>query len=102
MPLKIFKRGEIWHYRGTVANGRLRGSTGTKDKTIAAPLAAEIEARQWKGHLDGPGSVLTFAQAAIIYRRAGRPTRFLDRVEDFWRDTPVKEITAHSISLAAR
>src|SRR3990167_2399804 len=102
MPLKIFKRGEIWHYRGTVANGRLRGSTGTKDKTIAARLAAEIEARHWKGHLDGPGSVLTFAQAALLYRKAGKRAWRFDVVEDYWRNTPVKEITASRIREACR
>ena len=102
MPLKIFKRSDIWHYRGTVAGRRLRGSTATKDKAIAARLAAEIEARQWKGHLDGPASVLTFAQAAILYRRAAKSGRFLDAVEDYWRDTPIKEITASAIKDSCR
>ena len=99
--LKIYKRGEIWHYRGTVAGRRLRGTTGTADKTIAQRIAAKIEAKQWKGHLDGPGSVLTFAQAAILYRATGKPTRFLDRVEDYWGDTPIKRITAGGIRKAA-
>jgi integrase len=101
MPLKIYRRGEIWHYRGTVAGRRLRGSCGTADKATAQRIAAEKEARQWKGRLDGPEAVLTFAQAATTYRRAGKPTRFLSKVEDFWKDAPVKAITGGAIRQSA-
>jgi len=101
MPIKLYRRGEIWHYRGTVAGRRLRGSTGTSDKARAQRIAAEKEGRQWKGHLDGPASVLTFAQAALKYRASGKPTRFLAPVEDYWKDTPVLEITGGAIRQAA-
>ena len=101
MPLTVFKRGEIYHYRGSVAGRRLRGSTGTKDKKTAQRIAADIEAKQWKGHLDGPEAVLTFAQAAILYRNAGKPDRFLDPVEVYWKDTPVKNITSGAVRNAA-
>jgi integrase len=80
MPLKIFKRGGIWHYRGTVAGRRLRRSTGTANREIAQRLAAEIEGKTWKCRLDGPEAVLTFAQAAIRYRGAGKSTRYLAAV----------------------
>ena len=74
MPLKIYRRGEIWHYRGTVAGQLLRRSCRTADKATAQRIAAESEARQWKGRLDGPAAVLTFAQAAVMYRSAEKPT----------------------------
>jgi integrase len=102
MPVKLYRRGEIWHYRGTVAGRRLRGSTRTSDKARAQRIAAEKEDRQWKGHLDGPASVLTFAQAALKYRAAGKSTQFLAQVEDYWKDTPVREITAGAVLQAAR
>lgn len=101
MPLKIHRRGKIWHYRGTVAGRRLRGSTGATDKAIAERIAAEREARAWQGHLDGPEAHLTFAQAAIAYRADGRATRFLEPIEDHWRDTPVKDITGGAIRASA-
>jgi integrase len=101
MPLKIYRRGQIWHYRGTVAGRRLRGSTGAADKDIAARIAAERETSEWKCHLDGPAAVLTFAQAAMLYRAAGKSTRFLERVEDHWRDTLVKDMPAGVIRQAA-
>jgi len=101
MSLKIYKRGGTWHYRGTVAGRRLRGSTGAQSKETAARIAAEIEARQWKSHLDGPASVLTFAQAAMLYRQAGKGGRFLESVEDFWKDTLVKDISPGAIRQSA-
>lgn len=97
MPLKVYKRGKFWHYRGTVAGRELRGSTKATDKAIAQQIAAEREAREWKGRLNGPASVLTFAQAAILYLDAGRPTRFVRGVADHWKDTPVKQITAGGV-----
>ncbi|TIN49203.1 MAG: site-specific integrase [Mesorhizobium sp.] len=101
MPLKLYKRGDIWHYRGTVAGRRIRCTTETEDKARAQRIASEREKREWTRHLDGPGSTLTFADAAIAYREAGKPTRFLERVEDHWKDTPVREITEKAVRRAA-
>jgi integrase len=42
------------------------------------------------------------AQAAIAYRRAGKPDRFLEKVEDYWKDTPVREITGEAVRNSAR
>jgi integrase len=97
MPLTIYKRGKVWHYRGTVAGRLLRGTCQTADKATAERKAAEIENRQWKGYFDGPGSVLTFAQAALKYRAAGKADRFLAPIEDYFRDTLVKDIGPNSI-----
>ena len=102
MPLRIYKRGEIWHYRGTVAGRRLRGSTKTADKITALRITAEKEAKQWKGHLDGPGSVLTFAQAALLYLDSRKSARFVARVCGYWRDTPIKQITSGAIRASAQ
>lgn len=101
MPLKLYKRGEVWHFRGTVAGRRLRGSTGTTQKAIAERVAAELDAKTWKHRFDGPQAVLTFAQAAIQYRAAGKSTRFLERIEDYWKDTLIKDITAGAIRQSA-
>lgn len=103
MPLKLKLRGNIWHYSGTVAKRRLRGSTGApKDrKDIAARKVAEIETRQWKCDSDGPQAVLTFAQAAIKYRAAGKSGRFLEPIEDYFKDTLVKDIKSGTITTMA-
>jgi len=101
MPLTLYRRGKIWHYRGTVAGRLLRGSTRTARKEIAQRIAADEEQRQWKGHTDGPASVLTFAQAAMLYRSSGKQDRFLRPIEDHWKDTPVKALNTGAIRQSA-
>lgn len=41
------------------------------------------------------------AQAAIAYRKAEKSTRFLVPIENHWRDTPLREITAGAIRQSA-
>jgi integrase len=101
MPLTIYRRGNIWHYRGTVNRHRLRGSTRTTDKERAQRITAELEAREWKRHLDGPAAVLRFSDAAALYVNARKPTRFLRPLLIYWRETPVSQITAGAIRQAA-
>lgn len=101
MPLKIYRRGEIWHYRGTVAGRRVRGSTQTADKKRALEIASQREEREWKSHHHGPETVLTFADAAMLYRQADKPTRFLAEVEDYWKDTPVRKINSGAVRQSA-
>lgn len=76
MPLKLYMRHGVWHYRGTIGpverRSRFRGSCKTADKDIAARQVAEIEAKYWKGHFDGPGAILTFRRAAELYKAAGK------------------------------
>lgn len=103
MPIKVFRRpgSKVYSYRGTVAGRRLRGSTGTEDRVRAERIAAEKETEQWKCHLDGPAAVLTFAKASILYRAAGKQTKYLAKIEDFWKDTLVKDMTSGGIRQSA-
>jgi len=101
MPVKIYKRGDVWHYRGTVAGRRLRGSTGSGDKAVAQRIAAEREATAWKGHLDGPSAILTFAQAAALYTMAGKGDHRTLRMMDYWKAMLVKDINEGLIRQAA-
>lgn len=105
MPLKLYrpKGSQNWHYTGTVDGRRLRGSTRTADKKIAQRLTAEKETRAWKRHLDGPESVTTFANCVAFYAASGKPTeRFVEKLLDYWKDTPVKEITAQAVRASCR
>ena len=102
MPHEIYKRGRFWHYRGTVAARRFRGTTGTTDKVLAQRIAAEAEAREWRSHLDGTAEVLTMAQAMLAYLDAGKSNRFLKKVSDHWKETKVKTITAEAVRQSAK
>lgn len=101
MPLKLKKRGEIWHITGTVAGREIRRSTGTTDKAIAERVRAETEAAAWKSHLDGPHAHVTFAQAAIAYLDAERSDRFIAPVAAYWKDTLLRNITGEAIRQSA-
>jgi hypothetical protein len=109
MPLKLYQRkgSKVWHYRGTIAGNRLRGSTRATSREIAARIASEIESRQWQRHLDGPQEVLTFPQAVAIYEKAGkgldgRSARYIARLEDYWKNAKVKDMTSGAIKQSAR
>lgn len=101
MSLKLYLRNGVWNYRGTIGpaerRSRLRGSCKTGDKDIAARQVSEIETAYWKGHFDGPGSILTFRRAAAMYRAAGKTGRFVDRIEDHFGDALVRDIKAGMI-----
>jgi integrase len=103
MPIKVYrpKGSKIYNYRGTVAGRRLRGTTGTTDRARAERIAAKKENEQWDCHLDGPEAILTFAKAALLYRSAGKPSRFLAKVADYWKDTLVKDIKPGAIRQSA-
>ena len=101
MPIKVYKRGKTYHYRGTVDGIRLRGSTGTSDKKTAHRLAQEAERKIWRRHLDGAGADVTMALAFMIYRKAGKCDRFLILLEDYWKDTSVRDVTKGKIRALA-
>jgi integrase len=103
MPLKLYRRkgSDIWHFRGTIAGDRLRGSTKTANRELAARIASEVEHRHHKRRLDGPKAVLTFPQAVALYLKAGKPEKHLGKIEDYWKDAKVKDMTAGAIRQSA-
>ncbi len=105
MPLKLYRRSGIWHYAGTIGpdgrRQRVRGSCKTTEKDIAARFASTLEKNYWDGHFDGPGAVLTFARAAMLYKAAGRSDRFLGPVEKYLGTMLVKDITSGTIRTMA-
>jgi integrase len=101
MPLKIYRRGKIYHFRGTVAGQRLRGSTGAETREGALTFAAEIEAKAWKCRSDGPESVLTFDDAVQHYLAAEKTNRFLDQPRTHFKGVLVKDISPGLIKQAA-
>lgn len=101
MPLTVYKRGDVYHYRGTVDGRRLRGTTGLKDKKEAAKFAFDVETQERNRGRSKAEPVLNFAKAAFLYRSAGKSERFLAKIEDYWKKTPVKSITSGAVRNAA-
>jgi len=101
MSLTPYKRGSVWHYRGTIAGRRLRGSTETSDENRARRIIAEIEAKAWSAKLDGPEATFTFVDACNIYLDGGRSAREVRYVAEYWKDTLVKDIRTPAVHAAA-
>lgn len=97
MPLKIHKRGGIWHCRGTIgpASRRksIRCSLHTTDEDTAARQASDIESAYWKGHFDGPGAILTFNRAVDLYLAAGKSATFVEPIRAHLGNELVKDIS---------
>lgn len=102
MPLEIYKRGEIWHYRGTVNGRRLRGSTKTADRKTAERVKAEVEQRAWQRHFDGPSAGLTMAQVFNAYLDADKSDRFLLKLSSHWKNTLVEDVHPETVRRAAK
>ncbi len=96
MPLKIYrpKGRAVWHYRGTLAGHRLRGSTGASDKETATRIASSVEDRFWKRGLDGKEKALTWPKAVALYLAAGKPSRFLVPLLKHWGNVKVTDLNA--------
>jgi integrase len=103
MSLKLYRRkgSDVWNYRGTVGGNRLRGSTRTADKELAAGIISEVENRHRKYHTDGPQKELKFPRAVALYLKAGKSDRFLGKIEDHWKNTKVKQMTPGAIRQSA-
>lgn len=102
MPLEIYRRGAIWHYRGTVNGRRLRGSTKTADRKTAERVKAEVEQRAWQRRFDGPTAGLTMTQIFTAYLDAGKSERFLLKLAEHWRDTLREDVHAETVRRAAK
>lgn len=103
MPLKIYRRkfSLVWHYRGTLAGHRLRGSTGAVDKETAQRIASKIENKFWKRGLDGKEKALTWPKAVALYVGAGKSTDYLARLTTYWKDARIADINGGGIRQSA-
>jgi len=82
MPLKLKRyaaRGPNWYIRGTVRGVRVFETTGTDDRKAAEAIRIKREAAILERSVFGPGSSITFAEAAASYLEQGGEARFLGR-----------------------
>lgn len=80
MPLKLFKRGQIYYIRGTVAGCSVYESTQLGDKRAAEVYRARREAEIIERGAFGKALTLTFAEAALTYMQSGGEGRYLGRI----------------------
>ncbi len=95
MPLKLVKKGKIWHVTGTVDGRRHRESTGT-----ASREHAEAFRRDKERDLEDRTYVraATFADAFNVYAEKGGELRFAKPLLDRFEATNLKDITPAVVS----
>lgn len=103
MGLTLYKRGTIWHVRGTIAGQRIRQSTGLGNRAQADAFRARLETEARERHAFGREARLTFAQAALPYLESGGEARFLGPIlQHFGPDTLLAEVDNDAVNACAR
>lgn len=103
MALTLYKRGKIWHIRGTAAGQRIRESTGLSDKGQADIKRMRIEAEALERHTYGREAKLTFAEAALPYLESGGEGRFLGPIlQHFGSQTLLNDVDNDAVNRCAR
>jgi integrase len=107
MPLKLVPpradRSPNWRIRGTYLGVAVDRTAGTPKRVIAVKALKQIEERIEAGEYERkPGRApATFAEAALAYIQAGRRRRYVLRLAQHFRDTPIAEIGQAEIDAAA-
>jgi integrase len=103
MPLKIYRRkgSSVFHYRGTLAGHRFRGTTCASDKENAQRIASAVEDKFWKRGLDGKEKGLTWPKAVALYLAAGKSPRFMTPLTKYLGDVKLADVNSGSIRQAA-
>jgi integrase len=108
MPLKVHppRAGKTPNYsiRGTYLGITVDRSAGTSKKAIAEQQRRKLETAIERGEYpekpkqpDAP----TFPSAAVAYMKAGRRRRYIGRLIEYFKDTPLSDIDQAAIDLAA-
>jgi integrase len=108
MPLKVHppRSGKTPNYsiRGTYLGVVVDRSTGTPKKAVAEQrrkaLEAKIERGEYPEKPKQPNAP-TFLSAAVAYMKAGRRRRYVGRLIEYFKDTPLEAIDQDAIDTAA-
>lgn len=82
MPLKLYKRGDVWWIGGTHLKQSVRRTTGASEKEVAEAILAKTIAQITSDKVFGPKATRTFGDALKSYIKAGGDRRFLGVHED--------------------
>jgi integrase len=95
MPLKVVKKGKVWHITGRINGRRYRESTRTTNKETAESIRKErerdLEDRAYN-------HTACFADAVSIYIEKGGERRFLKPIMDQFEAKRLKDMTPVEVS----
>lgn len=105
--LELWKRGKIWHVRGTIkipgqkTGKRVRESTGHARLSDAEAYRDKLRKETLEQITNGPAATATFATAVIIYLEKGGEKRFLKPLLKRFGELRLREITADKVTAFA-
>lgn len=99
---KYPKRSPNWLVIGTVAGVRIYESAGTADRGQAEAYRIKRERDIYDTAKLGKVRPATFAEAVLAYLAKGRRSKYMTRLLDHFRETPLPEIGQAAIDEAAR
>ena len=115
MPLRLVrfqKRSPNWYLRGAVRGKNVFETTGTDNRAAAEAIRIKRESEILDRSIFGPGTTVTFAEAAVSYLEAGGEARFLGKFDDasqrwtlllgYFGTRPLMRIGQHEADEAAR
>jgi integrase len=103
MSLRLVRRPRSpnWIIRGTVRGIRVTETAGTADRRVAEEIKTKREAEILEESVHGRRATTTWAEAALSYLDQGGSPRFLDRVTEHFKTTPLGRIDQEAIDRGA-
>jgi integrase len=95
--LRLYKRSNHWHLRGTLCGVRVRKSTGTSSREHAEAFRLKVEKEILDRHHFGPEKTATFAEAAVLYLESGGESRFMEPALNWFGMRRLRDITQSDI-----
>ena len=105
--LTLYKRGAIYHVRGTIkipgqkTGLRVRESTGYARLRDAEDYRDKLRKEKLEHAVNGPATTATFATAVIMYLEKGGEKRFLKPILERFGQMRLRDITADKVSAFA-
>ena len=103
--LKITKlpegRSPYWYVRGTIKGQFIFKSTGTADKRQAEEFRRKFEAEVYDFVALGRQRPVTFSDAITAYITSGGDRRFLLKLLEWFKETPVADIRQAQVDACA-
>ena len=94
-------RSPYWYVRGTIKGQLVFESTGTADKRQAEEFRRKREAETYEFVALGQRRPTTFADAVTAYVESGGEKRFLLKLLNWFKETPVAEIRQADVDACA-
>lgn len=104
MPLTLTKRkgSPNWYIRGSVRGEAVFETTGTSKAEAADAIRIKRENDLLDCSIFGPGATVTFLTAAVSYLDDGGEARFMGKLTDHFKSTPLSRVNQAAVDAAAK